>query len=44
MNLRQSVPVYVLHFTVRAEAGRLTFRPDIYGWDRKLSRALAQGD
>lgn len=44
VNLRQSVPVYVLHFTVRAEAGRLTFRPDIYGWDRKLSRALAQGD
>jgi len=44
VNLRQSVPAYVLHFTVRAEAGRLTFRPDIYGWDRKLAAALTGAD
>jgi murein L,D-transpeptidase YcbB/YkuD len=31
----------VLHFTVRAEEGRLSFHPDIYGWDRKLVAALA---
>lgn len=44
VNLRQPLPVYVLHFTVRAEAGRLIFHPDIYGWDRKLAAALAGAD
>lgn len=44
VNLRQSIPVYVLHLTVRAEADRLSFRPDIYGWDRKLAAALARGN
>lgn len=43
VNLRQPVPVYVLHWTVRAEAGRVNFRPDIYGWDRKLTAGLARG-
>jgi len=44
VNLRQPLPVYVLHFTVRAEAGRLIFHPDIYGWDRKLAAALVGAD
>ena len=42
-NLRQPVPVYVLHWTARADAGQVSFRPDIYGWDRKLMAALARG-
>jgi len=29
---------------VRAEGGRLSFRPDIYGWDRRLAAALTRGD
>lgn len=41
VDLRRTVPVYVQHWTVRADEGRLTFRPDIYGWDRKLAGALA---
>lgn len=40
VDLRRTVPVYVQHWTVRADEGRLTFRPDIYGWDRKLAEAL----
>ena len=44
VNLRHPIPVYVLHYTVRAEAGRLSFRPDIYGWDRKLAETLARAD
>ncbi|TAJ73606.1 MAG: murein L,D-transpeptidase [Phenylobacterium sp.] len=41
INLQRRVPLYVVHWTVRAEAdGRLSFRPDIYGWDRKLAAAL----
>lgn len=41
VDLRRTVPVYVQHWTVRADEARLTFRPDIYGWDRKLAGALA---
>lgn len=41
VDLRRTVAVYVQHWTVRADAGRLSFRPDIYGWDRKLAGALA---
>jgi len=41
IDLRDRVTLYVVHWTVRAEAdGRLSFRPDIYGWDRKLAAAL----
>lgn len=41
--LRRPVAVDVLHRTVRVEAdGRVAFRPDIYGWDRKLATALGE--
>jgi len=41
INLRHRLPLYVVHWTVRAEPdGRPSFRPDIYGWDRKLAAAL----
>jgi murein L,D-transpeptidase YcbB/YkuD len=40
--LRQSLPLYVLYWTVVVQPdGEPQFRPDIYGWDRKLSEALA---
>jgi murein L,D-transpeptidase YcbB/YkuD len=40
--LRRPLPLYVLYFTVTATAdGAVQFRPDVYGWDRKLSAALA---
>lgn len=42
VKLRRPVPLYVLHFTVRADGDRVTFHPDIYGWDRKLAAALAR--
>jgi len=41
INLQRRLPLYVVHWTVRAEPdGRPSFRPDIYGWDRKLAAAL----
>lgn len=41
LNLQRGVALYVVHWTVRAEPdGQLSFRPDIYGWDRKLWAAL----
>ncbi|WP_296600654.1 L,D-transpeptidase family protein [Phenylobacterium sp.] len=43
LSLRRPVAVDVLHRTVRVEAdGRVAFRPDIYGWDRKLTAALGE--
>lgn len=40
--LQQPVPLYVLYFTVEAdEAGGVRFGADPYGWDAKLTRALA---
>lgn len=43
IDLQRRVPLYVVHWTVRAEPdGRLSFWPDIYGWDRKLAAALAR--
>jgi murein L,D-transpeptidase YcbB/YkuD len=39
--LRRPLPLLVTHRTARVEAdGRVAFRPDIYGWDRKLVAAL----
>lgn len=41
IGLQRHLPLYVVHWTARAEAdGRVAFRPDIYGWDRKLAAAL----
>jgi murein L,D-transpeptidase YcbB/YkuD len=41
IGLAHRLPLYVVHWTVRVEPdGRLGFRPDIYGWDRKLAAAL----
>jgi len=41
INLQHRLPLYVVHWTVRADAqGALSFSPDIYGWDRKLMTAL----
>ena len=39
--LRAPVPLYVFHWTAMAgEDGRVEFRRDVYGWDRKLTAAL----
>ncbi|HSL81264.1 MAG TPA: L,D-transpeptidase family protein, partial [Thermoanaerobaculia bacterium] len=39
--LPEEVPVYVLYFTAwTGEDGRAHFRPDVYGYDRALHRAL----
>ncbi|WP_197424635.1 murein L,D-transpeptidase [Phenylobacterium sp. CCH12-B4] len=41
IGLARRLPLYVVHWTVRVEPdGRVGFRPDIYGWDRKLAAAL----
>lgn len=41
INLQHRLPLYVVHWTVRADTeGSLSFSPDIYGWDRKLMAAL----
>jgi murein L,D-transpeptidase YcbB/YkuD len=40
--LPRTVPLFVIHSTVFVGAdGQLNFLPDVYGWDRKLGRALA---
>lgn len=39
--LRTPLPLYVFHWTAVAdEDGRVSFRRDVYGWDRKLMIAL----
>lgn len=41
VDLKTQVPLYVSYWTVVADAsGELDFRPDVYGWDRKLVDAL----
>ncbi|WP_091741449.1 L,D-transpeptidase family protein [Phenylobacterium immobile] len=41
--LVRPLPLIVTHTTVATDDyGRALFRPDIYGWDRKLTLALAQ--
>jgi murein L,D-transpeptidase YcbB/YkuD len=40
--LRQPVPLFVVHWTAFVdEGGQAAFRPDVYGWDADLTRALA---
>lgn len=40
--LAQPIALYVVYFTVSADdGGHGEFRPDLYGWDRKLTLALA---
>jgi murein L,D-transpeptidase YcbB/YkuD len=42
VRLRTATPLYVLYWTAAVDpAGLVTFRPDIYGWDEKLTAALA---
>jgi murein L,D-transpeptidase YcbB/YkuD len=42
VGLKTSTPLYVLYWTVVIDmAGEAEFRPDVYGWDRKLNNALA---
>jgi murein L,D-transpeptidase YcbB/YkuD len=42
--LPESLPVYLLYFTVSAQAdGVASFHADPYGWDRKLIAALGAG-
>jgi murein L,D-transpeptidase YcbB/YkuD len=42
--LREPVPVHLLYWTAFVDdEQQLHFRPDIYGWDRNLHRALAVG-
>jgi len=41
VDLTTQVPLYVSYWTVFAENdGELDFRPDVYGWDQKLTAAL----
>lgn len=41
VELKQSIPVFVVYRTAALdEAGQLEFRPDVYGWDAKLSAAM----
>lgn len=41
VTLQRAVPLFVVHRTVRAERdGTLSFRPDVYGWDRRLAALL----
>ncbi len=40
--LQRTLPLYVVYWTVIVQSdGETQFRPDIYGWDRKLTQALA---
>jgi murein L,D-transpeptidase YcbB/YkuD len=42
VRLKTPMPVFVVYRTVVADAaGHTSFRPDVYGWDAKLSAALA---
>lgn len=41
VELTTQVPLYVFYWTATADAdGEASFRPDVYGWDRKLIQAL----
>ena len=41
--LARSVPLVVVHWTVRSEAdGRAGFLDDVYGWDARVNAALAR--
>jgi murein L,D-transpeptidase YcbB/YkuD len=40
--LQTTTPLYVLYWTTPVgKSGRVRFRSDVYGWDRKLAGALA---
>lgn len=41
VNLERPVPLYVVYQTAMVEDGRVRFVPDAYGWDAKLTAALA---
>lgn len=42
VGMARTLPLYVLYWTAVAEPdGTLQFRPDVYGWDAKLTQALA---
>ena len=40
VSLRRKLPVHILYMTAFARKGRVHFRPDIYGRDRKLYNAI----
>jgi murein L,D-transpeptidase YcbB/YkuD len=43
--LKTRTPLYVTYWTaVAGPAGQVDFRPDVYGWDRKLTSALAAAE
>ncbi len=45
VELAKTIPLYVLYWTVVVgDDGQAEFRPDTYGWDAKLARALAGAD
>ena len=44
IQLEGRLPLFVLYWTVEPQAdGTLQFHPDLYGWDAKLTTALARG-
>jgi murein L,D-transpeptidase YcbB/YkuD len=40
VKLRTSIPVRLLYHTAFFEGTRVEFRPDVYGWDSDVARAL----
>jgi murein L,D-transpeptidase YcbB/YkuD len=40
VKLTRKVPVRLLYLTAYPEGGRIDFRPDVYGWDRKVLQLL----
>lgn len=43
--LKTAMPLYVLYWTAVVDiAGQVEFRPDVYGWDEKLTEALKAAD
>jgi murein L,D-transpeptidase YcbB/YkuD len=40
VKLRHEIPVRLLYHTAFWDGSRIQFRPDVYGWDDDVARAL----